>query len=541
MTPRVRTSIRLRLTLWNASVLAMVLIAFANGGFLTLSAVLRERGDASVSQSARAIAGAVSAERRAARDRGDVVRVRGEAARAALRELRTRDLDVFIADEAARVLAASRGPARPRSTTPPRPGMARVPVPAPPIAPADPDTLAMPVAVRDLLRQSVKPGEVALRTVRIDDVDWRAALIRVPAGQDYAEAPGFIVGVLRSGEEDLAVLGRVRTTLLFAIPLALLVSVLTGYAIARRSLAPMDEMAARAARISAATLDERLPVGNSHDELGRLATVINDLLGRVDVAFRKQKQFVADASHELRTPIAIVRGEADVTLQRAVREEPEYREALAVIRDESVRLTRIVDDLFLLARTDAGSPLDRRERVDIADLLGAGIRSVRTIADARGVSLDSLMPASSAEPAYVMGDRALLRRLLLNLLDNALKNTPRGGCITVSLAPTADQISFVVADNGLGIAAELRPRIFDRFVRAEAAPLDLARDGPEHDSGNVAVGTVPSASGAGLGLAIAQAIAHAHDGQITLEDVFVGASFRVTLPRAGEKGIGDRG
>lgn len=531
MTPRMRTSIRLRLTLWNASVLAMVLIAFANGGFLTLTAVLRERGDASVSQSARAIAGAVSAERRAARDRGDVTRVRGEAARAALRELRTRDLDVFIADEAARVLAASRGPARPRSAAPTRAGMARVPVPAPPVAPADPDTLAMPAAVRDLLRQSVKPGEVVLRTVRIDDLDWRAALIRVPAGQDYAEAPAFIVGVLRSGEDDLAVLGRVRTTLLFAIPLALLVSVITGYAIARRSLAPMDEMAARAARISAATLNERLPVGNSHDELGRLATVINDLLGRVDVAFRKQKQFVADASHELRTPIAIVRGEADVTLQRPVREESEYREALAVIRDESVRLTRIVDDLFLLARTDAGSPLDRRERVDIADLLAAGLRSVRTIADTRGILLDSSIAAEPTHPAFVMGDRALLRRLLLNLLDNALKNTPRNGCITVSLTSTESDVFFVVADNGLGIAAELRPRIFDRFVRAEVAAPGPLGEGPQHELGTVAVDTVPSASGAGLGLAIAQAIAHAHDGEITLDDVFAGASFRVTLPR----------
>ncbi len=529
MTPRVRTSIRLRLTLWNASVLAMVLIAFANGGFLTLSAVLRERGDASVSQSARAIAGALSAERRAARDRGDVARVRGDAARAALRELRTRDLDVFIADEAARVLAASRGPVRPRSAAPTRPGLARPPVPA--VAPADPDTLAMPAAVRDLLRQSVKPGEVALRTVHIEDLDWRAALIRVPAGQDYPEAPAFIVGVLRSGEDDRAVLGRVRTTLLFAIPLALLVSVVTGYAIARRSLAPMDEMAARAARISAATLDERLPVGNSHDELGRLATVINDLLGRVDIAFRKQKQFVADASHELRTPIAIVRGEADVTLQRAVREEHEYREALAVIRDESVRLTRIVDDLFLLARTDAGSPLDRRECVDIAELLNAGLRSVRTIADARGVLLDSCISTAQTYPPFVTGDRALLRRLLLNLLDNALKNTPRGGCISVSLASTAEQVLFVVADNGRGIAAELRPRIFDRFVRAEVAPPDLASEGQTHEPDTVAVDTVAKASGAGLGLAIAQAIAHAHDGQITLDDVVAGASFRVTLPR----------
>jgi signal transduction histidine kinase len=248
------------------------------------------------------------------------------------------------------------------------------------------------------------------------------------------------------------------------------------------------------------------------------------------VAFRKQKQFVADASHELRTPIAIVRGEADVTLQRAVREEPEYREALAVIRDESVRLTRIVDDLFLLARTDAGGPLDRRERVDAIDLLSAGLRSVRTIADAKGVHLNASLPSQPPD-VVVIGDRALLRRLLLNLLDNALKNTPRGGCVTVSVTATATMVTIVVADNGRGIARELRPRIFERFVRAELAPSDLSAELLDHERGGVAVGAAPSASGAGLGLAIAQAIAHAHDGQISLDEVSVGASFRVTLPR----------
>lgn len=503
----------------------MVLIAFATAGWFTLAAVLRERADASVGESARAIAGTVRAERRAARARGDVANLRGDAARAALRELRTQDLDVFIADEAARVVAASRGPARLRGTT------TRAPVIiAPKVAP-DADTLAMPAPVRELLRQPVKAGEVALRTVRIDDLNWRAAVVRIPGGQDYAEEPALIVGVLRSDDDDVAVLAGVRTTLLFAIPLALLVSIVTGYAIARRSLAPMDEMAARAARISAATLDERLPVTNSHDELGRLATVINDLLGRVDVAFRKQKQFVADASHELRTPIAIVRGEADVTLQRPFRDESEYREALAVIRDESVRLTRIVDDLFLLARTDAGGPLDRRERVDVAELLGAGLRSVRTIADANGITLNTDFGPTNAQAAFVMGDRALLRRLLLNLLDNALKNTPRGGCITVTLSAEAERVVFNVRDNGRGIAADLRPRVFERFVRAEAPAAGALTDGHADQTGAVATAAVPAASGAGLGLAIAQAIAHAHNGEITLDEVFEGASFRVTLPR----------
>ncbi len=508
---RWQPSIRLRLTLWNASVLALVLIAFASVGWFTLAAVLREGGDATVRESAQAIAGAVIAERRASRARGDTARVRGEAARDALRELRTGNLEVFIADEAARVVAVSRSPMRKGS---------RSALTQPPITPpANADTVNMPVPIRDLFREQSAAGEVVLRTIRIDGEIWRAAVIRLAPGADHSEEPALHVGVLRSDDEDIAVLARVRSTLFFAVPIALLVAIVTGYAIARRSLEPMDSMAARTARISAATLDERLPVFNAHDELGRLATVINDLLGRVEAAFRQQKQFVADASHELRTPIAIVRGEADVALQLPTRDEGEYREAIGIIRDESVRLTRIVDDLFLLARTDAGGALDHREQVDVVELIVTALRSVRTIAVARGISLESVLPAPDAH-VLVNGDRTLLRRLLLNLLDNALKHTPSGGVITVSLALAARDVGLVVADNGPGIATELRPHIFDRFVRA--MPV---RDTDLHAAQPV------SASGAGLGLAIAQSIAIAHGGQITLEDAVAGAHFCVTLPR----------
>ena len=512
---RWRPSIRLRLTLWNASVLALVLIAFASAGWFTLAAVLREGGDATVRESAQAIAGAVIAERRAARARGDTTRVRGEAARDALRELRTGNLEVFIADEAARVVAVSRSPMRKGSRS------ALTPPPITPRPPANPDTVNMPGPVRELFREQSAAGEVVLRTIRIDGEVWRAAVIRLAPGADHAEEPALHVGVLRSDDEDIAVLARVRSTLLLAVPIALLVAIVTGYAIARRSLEPMDSMAARTARISAATLDERLPVFNPHDELGRLATVINDLLGRVEAAFRQQKQFVADASHELRTPIAIVRGEADVALQLPTRDEAEYREAIGIIRDESVRLTRIVDDLFLLARTDAGGALDHREQVDVVALIVTALRSVRTIAVARGIALTSVLPAPEATDVIVNGDRTLLRRLLLNLLDNALKHTPTGGVITVSLAPTARDVALVVSDNGPGIATELRPHIFDRFVRA----MQVLDTDPH-------AGQPVSASGAGLGLAIAQSIATAHGGQITLEDSVAGAHFCVTLPRA---------
>ena len=515
---RLRVSMRMRLTLWNTGVFALLLMIFAVAAWITLRRVLQASGDATVRESARAISQAVIAERGAARARGDTNIVSRAAARDVLRQIRTDNLDILIVDDAARVVAVNRIPARRRAGE-------KLPQRVTPAAPVDPDTLLLPTQVRDLLQKRPTGTDVMMQTLTIDDITWRAALVRVDPGPAHLEEPALIVGVLRSDEEDLSVLASVRTVLLFAIPFALACTVLAGYALARRSLAPMDQMAATAARISAATLNERLPVVNEHDELGRLATVINDLLGRVDDAFRAQKQFVADASHELRTPIAIVRGEADVTLQRATRDEGEYREALAVIRDESVRLSRIVDDLFLLARADAASPLDRHERIDIGDLLAAGVRSVRTIADDRQVQLTVERHAPATESVTVEGDRGLLRRLLLNLLDNALKHTPAHGSITIALNASATQLEFAVADTGPGIPVELRPRIFDRFVRS--VPVDA----PDSVAALNATSPVPTASGAGLGLAIAQAIANAHGGQIALDDTSAGATFRVTLPR----------
>jgi signal transduction histidine kinase len=244
------------------------------------------------------------------------------------------------------------------------------------------------------------------------------------------------------------------------------------------------------------------------------------------------KQFVADASHELRTPIAIVRGEADVTLQLAFRDEASYRETLHIIRDESVRLSRIVDDLFLLARTDAERGLERREPVDLAEKLTAVLRSVRSIADDRKITLQLHTGAVQGTPVLFSAERPLIRRLILNLLDNAFKHTPSGGTITITIEPSATQAVFTVCDTGPGIPEALRERLFDRFVRATpdmtpSAPVQGATAASTDQMQRV----VPTASGAGLGLAIAQAIANAHGGQITLVPSATGACFRVTLPR----------
>ena len=505
-----RLSIRMRLTLWNASVLALVLGAFAFAGWVTLTNTLQQRTDAAVRESARVVAGAIRAERAAAYARGDVEEVRGQTEQAVLRELRVGDLEVFIADEGAQLMAARQpGPSRTSINT------------------ID-DAVLLPDEVRALLRDIVQTRaaeiaderQVAVGTIRMRAVNWRAGVTRLaPMAQDPGEPP-LLVTVLHSLESDRLLLRAVRNTLLLAIPLALLASVIAGYALARRSLAPLDEITMRTASITAANLDDRLQVVNPHDELGRLAEIVNGLLGRVGDAFRTQRQFVADASHELRTPIAIIRGEADVTLRRSTRDEAEYREALHVIQDESVRLSRIVDDLFLLARVDAGSLIGEHRDVAIAELVGTAAHSVRSLAESRGVSLQ-VNETDLTDKLRVHGDSVLLHRLVLNLLDNALKHAPSGSTVHMRVDATDQLVHIDVQDEGPGVPPAMRDRLFERFVHSASSQPD---DGASGHGG-----------GAGLGLAIAQAIAHAHGGHIALcpfTDRAGGASFRASLPRS---------
>lgn len=526
----VRMSILLRLTLWNASVLAIILVTFAWVGFFTLDRVVQQRAATVVRESARAVAGAILAERRAAAARGEVETVRGEHEQAVLRELHVGDLDIFITDEAEQLMAARQPELEERSERPrDRPSAGN----ATPIR-TERDTRAavsVPAAVRAVMADvraqreagALSDSSVVVRRVTLESGPARVALLRVEPEEDDEGEPALLITALRSELDDVQLLGQVRTTIFFAIPMALLVSIIAGFLLARRSLAPLDAIVTRTASITAASLDDRLPVVNPHDELGRLAQIINDLLSRVGDAFRTQRQFVADASHELRTPIAIIRGEADVTLRRAERSPQEYREAISVIHGESVRLSRIVDDLFLLARVDAGGQSSRgdalrRERVDITELVLDATHSVRSLANAQGISLDVEPPVHGAS-SLVRGDPMLLRRLLLNLFDNALKHAPRASTIRVRQHHEGAHVLITVADEGPGIPLEQRERVFERFVH-----------GVHERAISEATGNNGGGTGAGLGLAIAQAIAQAHGGRITLLDVAKGATFEVALP-----------
>jgi heavy metal sensor kinase len=322
----------------------------------------------------------------------------------------------------------------------------------------------------------------------------------------------LVVGAARSLAAQRRTLDEARRALLVGAPLMLLFAAAGGYALARKSLQPVATMTDQAARIGEGTLHERLPVQNPRDELGRLGTVFNGLLGRVEAAFDRQRRFMADASHELRTPVAIIGGEAELALTRDDRSPAELRAALATIDEESARLARIVEELFLLARADAGAQPLAREELYLADLVADAAHRVRTLAARKDVTI----ACDARGDLPFRGDPGLLRRLVLNLLDNAIKYTPAGGRVHVVAERRGDDYVVEVADSGPGIPPEAQPRIFDRFFRAN-------RDGGADGAAG--------AGGAGLGLAIARWIAEAHGGRLELTRSGPrGSTFTALLP-----------
>jgi len=320
--------------------------------------------------------------------------------------------------------------------------------------------------------------------------------------------------ILSSLHPESELLGNLRVALSWLVPITIVLASAGGYFLARRNLAPVADMTARADRISESTLHDRLAVQNPADELGRLATTLNRLLDRLDLAFERQRQFIADASHELRTPLAILQGESEVALSLPTRAPEQYRESLSVLQQEARRLTRIVEDMFTLSRADAGRyPVDRRE-LYLDELVAACAHSMRTLAAAKSIAV---AVETNGELPFA-GDESLLSRMLMNLLDNAVKYTPYGGKITVAARSTPAGMQITVADNGPGIPQEFQPRIFERFFRA-----DQARTRANSSPGG--------AGGAGLGLSIAKWIAEAHRGTLTLaQSDAQGTAFTVTLP-----------
>jgi heavy metal sensor kinase len=267
-------------------------------------------------------------------------------------------------------------------------------------------------------------------------------------------------------------------------------------------------MAAQASSISSANLDQRLEIGAAADELASLSASFNELLSRLDQSFDSMRRFVADASHELRTPLSIIRGEADVSLAQE-RSPAEYRESLAVILDESRRLSRLVDDLLNLARADAGRVKLKISEFYFNDLLSDCCRSVQSLAAARSITLE----CRAGGDLPFSGDEELLRRLVVNLLDNAIRYTPAGGKVCAAVESQENGVRLWISDTGIGIPPDAVPHVFERFFRA-----DKARSRAD--------------GGFGLGLSIVKWIAESHHGAVELESTpAAGSTFTVTLPK----------
>jgi heavy metal sensor kinase len=317
--------------------------------------------------------------------------------------------------------------------------------------------------------------------------------------------------ILASLHPESELLENIRIALGWLIPFTILLASAGGYFLARKSLAPVADMTSQADRIGESTIHDRLPIQNPQDELGRLAATFNRLLDRLDLAFERQRRFIADASHELRTPVAILMGESEVALSKDVRSTAEYRESLSILHHEARRLSRVVDDMFTLSRADAGQyPVTPRE-LYLDELAADCVQSLRSLAAAKSISLSIHSPVELP----IVADESLVRRMLLNLLDNAIKYTPTGGAVTVATSAAPDAVGITVADNGPGVPAELQSRIFERFFR-----------------GNQARTRSNSGAGAGLGLSIAKWIAEAHHGslELTRSDA-TGSVFTARLPR----------
>lgn len=292
------------------------------------------------------------------------------------------------------------------------------------------------------------------------------------------------------------------------LPIVVTLVIITGYVVAARALKPVDDMAKRAAEISAEHLNERLTVSNPDDELGQLATAFNATLARLENSFDQLRRFTADASHELRTPLTAIRSVGEVSLQRPG-DQKYYRDTIGSMLEETNRLTRLVDSLLTMSRADAGKVQLHRSETGLLDLARESASLLEVLAEEKEQTLNVEGDGTLTTKA----DRTILRRALVNLIDNAVKYSPTKSNVLIRVTQNRQEAVIEVVDSGPGIAAEHRSRIFDRFYR-----VDKARSRAE--------------GGTGLGLSIAQWAVAAHEGKIEVQcDPGQGSIFRIRLPK----------
>ncbi len=465
-------SIRLRLTLWYVGLLALLLIVFGAALYATVAVTSYQEVDRQLFQRANDIQASLATALMLQEDPWEVFRRGG---------VYLPDADVFATAEIFVQLARLDGTSFNHSAN------------------LGSQQLVFP---QEQLERA-KRGEAILSDFSVNGTRLRALVspITTRAGQ----VVGFIqlAQPMRTVDNTLRGLG---TLIVIIIAAGLATATLGGWLIAGNVLSPIDRVTLTAQKISRARdLGRRIDTPKTMDEIGRLALTFNEMLARIEELFRVQQRFVADVSHELRSPLTAVRGNLDLLKRGAADDPAERAQMIAAMDSEIARMSRMVSDLLLLARQDAGIPIAKHP-LELDTLLLEVYRQAQLTA--RGVKV----VLGAEDQVIIVGDRDRLKQVLLNLVDNAIKYTPQGGQVTLGLTQDDAWAQIFVRDTGIGIAPDHIPNLFDRFYRVDKA---RSRD----------------AGGTGLGLAIAKSVIDAHNGKIQVESqVGQGSTFTVWLP-----------
>jgi heavy metal sensor kinase len=361
---------------------------------------------------------------------------------------------------------------------------------------------------------SFDPAEVPIFSPSSQTESWRKTklsgdktLLVAALNFQSSDNPGYLVefGELLNPVETM--LNRLFLQLAWGFPLAVIIIAGGGYMLVRRALTPVEQITRAAERITQHNLSERLPISSTGDELERLSISLNRMITRLDDAFQNSKRFVADASHDLRTPLTVLRGELENFADDS-RLDSEMRERAASLLEEVVHLGKIVEQLFTLSRLDDGEAQTEWTRFDLTELAQTTVEQMNLLAEDKDISLS----CDASQPLPVKGNHVRLKQVVVNLLDNAIKYTPKKGAIQLRVHGVNGHAVLEVKDNGIGIPADALPHIFERFYR-----VDKARSADSES--------------AGLGLSIVKSICIAHGAEVEAQStVGSGSCFRVKLP-----------
>lgn len=350
--------------------------------------------------------------------------------------------------------------------------------------------------------RSFNPSTLSAVALQTQHLMIRTTPVRAASGNYLVE-----VGVsTQSIDEGLA---RLLDLLALLLPVLIVCAAGGGYWLVNRALRPVDRLSQTAEQMSLQNLTLRLPVAPSGDALERLAISLNNMLGRLRDSVQISRRFLADASHELRTPLTVIKGELQELTRASHLTKGDVRERVGSVLEEVGRLEHLVSGLLVLSRLDAGETQSDWLNVDLAELALSTAEHMRLMAEDRGIAID----LSQLRRAVILGDRARLKQIIVNLLDNAIRFTPRGGCVTLRTAADDSGAVLEISDTGIGIPAAAIAQVFDRFFRVDAARS--REDG-----------------GAGLGLSIVKSICTAHGAEIDVQSLINnGSCFRVRFPR----------